>query len=478
MEASSLTYAASDAPGVPNPSPVGNVTRPGPKTGRNCHLPIKKAAIADAHAPSVAIPLRFVVTGILSLFVGVVWLAVRPDILATYHYNQYVIAVTHLFVLGWISSVIMGAMYQLVPVALETRLHSERLARWHFVLHLIGFAGMVAMFWIWDMKQVGHFGSIFGAGVALFAYNLVRTLARIPRWNVIAFGIASALFWLVTTMLAGLFLASAKCWPQINPFEPTASMHAHAHLGVVGFFLMMLVAVSYKLVPMFTLSELQNPRRAFASIVLLNAGLLGTFVTILIGSSWKLAFTLVIIAGLGLYGRELFAILHARKRPALDWGLKQFLTAISLLVPTSVVAVVLCWPKLPATELTAQLENVYGLVALLGVITLAILGMLYKIVPFLVWYTSYSKQIGRSKVPSLSDLYSERLQIISFALFIVGLAAASISTALSAERIVQSSCVVLVLSLAVFAVNMGKILSHLFRPRLAPLSIPSPASRV
>ena len=478
MEASSLTYAAADTPGVPNRSPAGNIARPGPKTGRNCHLPIKKAAIADVHAPSVAIPLRFVVTGILSLLVGVVWLAVRPDILATYHYNQYVIAVTHLFVLGWISSVIMGAMYQLVPVALETRLHSERLARWHFVLHLTGFAGMVAMFWIWDMKQVGHFGSIFGAGVALFAYNLVRTLARIPRWNVIAFGIASALFWLVTTMFAGLFLASAKFWPQINPFEPIASMHAHAHLGVIGFFVMMLIAVSYKLVPMFTLGELQNPRRAFGSIALLNTGLLGLFATILVGSPWKLAFAAVIIASLGLYGCELSAILRARKRPVLDWGLKQFLTAISLLVPTSVVAIVLCWPKLPATELTAQLENVYGFVALLGVITLAILSMLYKIVPFLVWYTSYSKQIGRHKVPSLSELYSERLQLISFRLFLLGLAAASISTALSAERVVQWSCGILVLSLAVFAVNMGKILSHLIRPRLTPPNIPSPASRV
>ena len=45
-------------------------------------------------APSVSLPLRFVLTGMLSLFVGVGWLVARPGILATYHYNQYVIAVT------------------------------------------------------------------------------------------------------------------------------------------------------------------------------------------------------------------------------------------------------------------------------------------------------------------------------------------------------------------------------------------------
>ena len=122
-------------------------------------------------------------------------------------------------------------------------------------------------------------------------------------------------------------------------------------------------------------------------------------------------------------------------------------------------------------------ENVYGFLALLGVVTLAILGMLYKIVPFLVWYTSYSKQIGRHKVPSLADLYSEQLQIISFVLFMLGLVAASIATALSAERAVQVSCAILVLSLTVFALNMGRILSHLIRPRLTPLTLPAKPAR-
>ena len=75
-------------------------------------------------------------------------------------------------------------------------------------------------------------------------------------------------------------------------------------------------------------------------------------------------------------------------------------------VTLGATAVVLAWPHLPLTMLTAQLENVYGFLAFIGVVTFAILWMLYKVVPFLVWYASYSKAIGRSKVPSLADLYS------------------------------------------------------------------------
>lgn len=477
MEASSLTFAGASSAAANREEPRRASTASVKE--KPCRVPVKKAAIADVHAPSVSLPLRFILTGMLSLFTGVVWLVARPDILATYHYNQYVIAVTHLFVLGWISSVIMGAMYQLVPVALETRLHSERLARWHFVLHAVGFIGMVAMFWVWDMKQVGHFGSAFGFGVMLFVYNLGRTLARIPRWNVIAAGIASALAWLFLTMLAGLFLASAKCWPQINPFDPIAAMHAHAHLGVVGFFVMMLVAVSYKLVPMFTLGELQSSQRAGWSIALSNAGLLGLFVTVLYRNPWKLAFALVIITGLALYGWEIIAILRARKRRAFDWALKHFLTAISLFVPLSALAIVLCWPGLPMTALSTQLENVYGFVAIIGVVTFAVVGMLYKVVPFLVWYASYSKQIGRGPVPSLGDLYSVRLQIVGYTLFVAGLLSTSVAIALGHQRCVQWTCALFAGSLLVFAVNMGMILSHLFRPRvrstfMATISSPTP----
>ena len=86
--------------------------------------------------------------------------------------------------------------------------------------------------------------------------------------------------------------------------------------------------------------------------------------------------------------------------------------------------------------MTAQLEIVYGFLAFIGVVTFAILGMLYKVVPFLVWYSSYSKVIGRSKVPSLADLYSHPLQATGYWLFLAGLLLMSVATALGHEMCV------------------------------------------
>jgi hypothetical protein len=445
------------------------------------------------NAPATTLPLRFMMAGLLALSGSVVMLVVRPTLLTTYHYNQYVIAVTHLLVLGWISSAVMGAMYQLVPVALETKLYSERLARWQFVFHLIGFSGMVWMFWTWNLKQVGHFGSVFTAGVLLFVYNIGRTLLRAPRWNVIATGVTSALVWLGLAVCAGLAIAAGKCTYEsastLSPasfvgglvhalrsvagfmahFDQLGAMHAHAHLAALGVFVMLIVGISYKLVPMFTLSELQNSRRALVSVVLLNAGLLGSILTILLRNPWKFGFGLVVVAGLALYGREMQAILRARKRRTLDWGLTYFLTAVGLLAPLSLLALVLSWPTLRLNPFTGQLENAYGFLGLLGVVSFAIVGMLYKILPFLVWYRSYSPHIGRSKVPSLADLYSPRLQAIGYWSYVTGLAGTTVGIVLSHELVVRAGSALLAGSLLVLGANAALILRHLIRPRIEPL---------
>ncbi len=426
-----------------------------------------KSSETSVLAVSVDVTLRFVLTGLIALFTGVAWLGCCPDILATYHYNQYVIALTHLFTLGWITSLIMGSMYQLVPVALEVRLHSERLARWQFAFHLLGFAGMVWMFWIWNVKQAGHFGSAVALGVGLFVYNIGRTLKSIPRWNIIAAAIASALVWLSLTILAGLYLAAAKCW-AFSPFVPLAQMHAHAHLGVVGFFIMMIIGVSFRLVPMFALTDVQQPRRAAWAVGLLNAGLLGLVIAILGQSAWKPVPALVIVAGLTAYGWEMTAMLRARKRRGLDGGLIYFLTGVGLLAVPGALGLALAWPTLPLTPFTGQLENVYGFVALLGSVTLAMLGMLYKIVPFLVWYSRYSPEVGRRKVPALADLYSRPLQAVGYWLYLAGLLAVSVSTAWGYAPGVRWSCALLLAGLTVFLVNMGHILRHLIRPATAP----------
>ena len=61
--------------------------------------------------------------------------------------------------------------------------------------HLVGFVGMVWMFRTWNMKQVGHYGSALAVGVALFAYNIGRTLLRSLAAEGVACDVLSVTSW-------------------------------------------------------------------------------------------------------------------------------------------------------------------------------------------------------------------------------------------------------------------------------------------
>ncbi len=452
---------------------------------------------STANAPSIGVPLSFILFGLACLAGAVGFLIARPTILSTYHYNQYVVAAAHLALLGWIASVVFGALYQLVPVALETKLYSERLAFAHLALQVVAVPGMVWSFWHWNLKHVGHWGSAFALGVGLLFFNVALTILRSRKWNPISVGIGSAISWLMLTVIAGLALAAAKCsYESIerlsggNPlaitlrgleavsavvarFDQMSLMHSHAHLGVLGCFVLLIVTLSFKLLPMFLLSEVQNERRIWWVIGLLNAGLLGLVITMATRSAWKLLFTGIIMAALLVYAFELYAILRARKRSALDSPLRLFLWGLAALVPMAGLAAVLSWPGLPLTAFTGQLENLYGFLAVFGLISTALFGMLFKILPFLVWYGTYSVHLGRARVPALAEMYSSRLVQAGGATYLLALIVIIMGILLSSAGAVRWGGVALGAAVALHGVNFALILRHRIRPRLQPIVRPA-----
>ena len=76
---------------------------------------------------------------------------------------------------------------------------------------------------------------------------------------------------------------------------------------------------------------------------------------------------------------------------------------------------------------------------------------------------------GGAKFLRLPDLYSPALQAVGYWLFIAGFLSTSVATVLVHETFVRAGCMVLLTSVAVFVVNIGKVLAHLIRPRIEPL---------
>jgi hypothetical protein len=103
------------------------------------------------------------------------------------------------------------------------------------------------------------------------------------------------------------------------------------------------------------------------------------------------------------------------------------------------------------------------------------MGMLYKIVPFLVWFKRYSIQIGRAQVPSLAELYSAPVQALGYWAFLAGVGLTSVAAVFSRDIGVRIGCGLVALAVATLAFNVGLMLTHLFRPKTKPFTLQTPA---
>jgi hypothetical protein len=365
------------------------------------------------NAPPLALPMTFFVTGLAGLVALVADLLTHVDALMAFAYGDgAVLAATHLMTLGFVSMAMMGAMYQLVPVVLNTKLWSVRLGAVHYAIFVPGVTLMVGGFFGAGIPWLVAGGSLVVSAVAVFLYTMGRTLARAPQWDIPGWYLATSLSYLALTVSLGWLLA----YNVARPFLPVLSaLPVHMVLGGVGWFTLTLMGVSYKLLPMFSLTHVK-PRYGWWVYALVNAAIW----VVGVGSWWTGVAVVVggilALAGLGLYLTDVRALWRGRLRRQADPPVYLALAG-SIGGMATVVAAVAAW-------LWTRAYVVPFFLFFFGWLGMSILGYLQKIVPFLVWLHRYSADIGSRPVPRMKDILRDEWSWIISAVYVVGLTAA------------------------------------------------------
>jgi len=409
-----------------------------------------------AGAPAATLPLRYMVAASVAFVLaaaGTVWLAAP---LAGHYYQPRVVALVHTVTLGWITLTIMGASYQLIPVVLERPIWSERLARWQFVILAAGIAGMIAHFYIGTWPGLALAAGVVAAGAACHLINALASLCGVKVWSFTARLLAVALAGLALTVLFGLGLAADRIWKFLpGGFFPT--LHAHFHLALLGWVAPMVMGVGARVYPMFLLArdpegwpgrlQLWGLSLGGAAVVL---GLLAVPVLLIPGALGVAA------AGAGhlAWVSEMAA---SRKRPALDWGLRCALTGTAFLIPAGAMGLGFAFGLLGGPRLALA----YGVLALGGWVSLTIVGMLFKIIPFLVWYRIYGPLVGKAPVPTLAQLSWPLGEALTYGLLAVGVAALAVAVGIGDPLWVGTAGTVVTLGALGFALSLGRVLRHL-----------------
>lgn len=376
---------------------------------------LNTASLSLEQAPPVSIPFRFFLTaplfGVLAAFL---MMMVGPDLFQS-RWSPATLGLTHLITLGFLSMVMCGAMIQMLPVMAGSPVPMARPAG--MLIHLLislGSLVLVTAFLTGDAFWMHPALALLGAGFLLFLIVVGIALVRVKVPTMTVVGMRLAVFALLITVLFGLLLGSG----YIGLFGiGRLPMLADAHLGwgILGWIGLLLMAVSFQLVPMFQVTpeyplEMRRglPRILFFGLVvwtLLQFGVMSGALYAPFPRIWLLLVTLLF----ALFSLKTLHLLLQRKRRIPDvtlmfWRLGMFFTLLCLVFW-------IAGQLHPSVSSSPRYPMLLGIGLLLGVGGSVINGMLYKIVPFLSWFHLQNRQLSLMcmdvSVPNMKELISD-----------------------------------------------------------------------
>jgi hypothetical protein len=376
-------------------------------------------------APARALPLLYLGTAHLALGLACLLAALWPRAVAGFFYHAWLIGLVHLVTLGWITFSILGAIYIVGPLALRMAIPARRADYAAYVCAVIGLVGMVAHFWIQEYGGMAWSAATIGVAIGFVTVRIVGAVRRAALPSAVKAHIilASVNFWVAASM--GILIASDKVWPFLPGFV-MSNVFAHAHLAAIGWAVMMVVGVGYRLLPMTFPSKMPSGRSMYASAILLETGVLGLFVTLLRGSSGAAGFGLTIVAGLAVFAAQvLWMVRHPAPKPAgapwPDFGVVQAASAGLSLVAAVVLGLTLL--VVPTSARTLHIAAAYGVLGLVGFLAQMVVAMEAKLVPMAAWYWAHEGSGYQVAPPSPHAMRARILQTVVFAGWFVGVPA-------------------------------------------------------
>ncbi len=383
-----------------------------------------RVSLSLDQAPALSVPVRFFLTAPLFGVAAAITLFQAGPAVLTSRWIPVLLGSTHLLVLGFIVMVMIGAVLQLLPVLAATPLKKpERVSSWLHVLLSSGVL-LLATGLTWGYQWPVQLALLLlSLTFLLFIVTVLTTLRHSPSEHASIKTMRLAVLALGVTVMLGVFLGAGHGWPNIA----LARQYTDLHLvwGLFGWVGLLTVGLAYQVVPMFQMTQ-EYPiimQRWLTPLLLLllllwSWGQIGLpmypVLTWITGALLAIGFTCFGIWTLYLQSR--------RRRRVVDitvwfWqlGMMSLLACVPLWVATMLSTYVANLP---------QYSLVLGILMILGFAISVINGMLYKILPFLIWVhlqkRAYDRETRR-QIPNVKKIISSKHMRWQFMLHLLAL---------------------------------------------------------
>ncbi len=366
--------------------------------------------LSFSQAPPILVPLRFFLSAPLFGLLAALLMLWYGTSLMDSRWQPSVLALTHLMTLGFLGMAMVGAMMQMLPVVAGSPVaHPVGVARAVHVLLLPGVLLLAGGFLFgthWPMR-IAMF--LLGSGFTVFAAAVGLSLKRAPPDSPTVVGMRFAVGALVVTAALGLTLASNYGWDWWL-IERVRLTNLHLTWGLLGWVGLLVVGVSYQVVPMFQLTPFYpKPLTRWLTAALFAFLLLWSVAHILPEGAQERA--MLAVGSVAAIGFAVFAVVTLRlqlrrRRKQSDVTLLFWRFGMACLLLALVLGV--AGQVIPALDRMQDDNFALAFLFIAGFAVSVVNGMLYKIVPFLIWFHLQSMLMGVTRVPNMRLIMPEQ----------------------------------------------------------------------
>ena len=372
---------------------------------------------------SIEISLRHIKTALIFLPVFFIVMFFDSKSFAPYFFmNLKIIALTHIFTLGFLLMVIMGASYMLLPVALGVKIAYEKLFYPVYYSYLASLLIFVIGMYYFISFMIAAGGILLFVSVLIYNLNILLSLKKVKKWDYTAIGIAFAYSYLFIGLSIGLYLALSFYFKiGFNIFN---ILQDHIYVMFTGFAIMLFMAISYRLLPMFYMTKTPGGLYWKSDLIAVNAGILSILASSFFRNMSAAYFYLngaggwLLGLGILLYCFIFLNLMIKRLKKKLDITTFYLFAGIALLIFATFTGLFF--------NMSGWIHGAFfvyyllGFTALFGFAGMVIIGFLHKIYPFLISLKVFEKAKKGAYGKLFSDLKNKYFEYIIFILFIAG----------------------------------------------------------
>lgn len=379
-----------------------------------------------------------------------------------HYFHPHILAITHILALGWGTMIILGASHQLVPILIEGSLYSEKLALASFILAGVGIPLLSYGFYNFEMGWPAKWGGrLVLLGILCYLINLFKSISGGKQDNVHALFVFTAGLWLFITAFFGLVLVYNFTYTLLLK-DTLYYLPLHAHIGIMGWFLLLIMGVASRLIPMFLISKYHNTRILWVIYLLINTALL-VFLFLYLDAGLKnllLLPALMVLTAVFLFMYYCFRAFKTRLRKQVDPQLRISLFSIALLVFPLLLLLIIISLLLQSAGEQSNLVLAYGFLVFFGWITAIVLGMTFKTLPFIVWNKVYHHLAGIGRTPNPKDLFNEKIFRGMILAYLAGLFVFTAGVLATQTFLLKTGAVLLLVTAGLYSWNVFKLIFH------------------